>query len=83
VTDLAGETQRLHEAGTTEEFVDAVWDLRDSAYDHPEAWTGLTAETLFQALGETLEGELTRGADDESANRLLAKALRNALGLPN
>ncbi|MEU0095835.1 hypothetical protein [Kribbella sp. NPDC006257] len=51
MTDLAGELQRLHEAGTTEEFVDAVWDLRDSAYDHPEAWTGLTAETLFRLRG--------------------------------
>lgn len=83
MTDLAGELQRLYEAGTTEDFVDAVWDLRKSAYGHPQAWTGLTAETLFQALGETLEGELTRGADDAPANRLLAKALRNALQLPD
>jgi hypothetical protein len=36
-------------------LADALWDLRDDAYDHPDRWSGATAETLFQALASTIE----------------------------
>jgi hypothetical protein len=45
---------RLRAAKTSDEILDALWDLRDSAYDHPQSWHALTAETLFQALAETV-----------------------------
>jgi hypothetical protein len=71
----------LREATTHDEVVNALWDLRDSAYDRPQSWHALTAETLFQALAETVaEGP----ADDHDwfvANRLLAKSLEKALAL--
>ncbi|QSR26952.1 hypothetical protein CFH99_15080 [Nocardioides aromaticivorans] len=34
---------------------DSFWDLRDDAYDHPERWSGVTAEALFQRLAECVE----------------------------
>ncbi len=37
------------------QLVDALWDLRDSAYDEPEAWAALTPLTLLQGLGEEFE----------------------------
>ena len=34
---------------------DSFWDLRDDAYDHPDRWSGVTAEALFQRLAECVE----------------------------
>ncbi|QGQ20477.1 hypothetical protein GC089_16395 [Cellulomonas sp. JZ18] len=52
--DAATARQRLAAAETREQLVDALWDLRDSAYDHPEEWDAFTAETFFQCLAEEL-----------------------------
>ena len=75
--------QRLDGARTTEEFVEAVWDLRDSAFDEPQLWSALTAETLLQALAESLEGAPTEGGSAQPANRLLAQTFRKALQAPD
>jgi hypothetical protein len=56
VDDVMIGLQRLAAAQTKDHLIDAVWDLRDSAYDHPESWKGFTAEAFFQRLGEALEG---------------------------
>jgi len=70
---------RLRDATTNDEILNALWDLGDSAYDHPQSWDALTAEALFQALAETV-AEVP--ADDRgwfAASRLLARALEKAL----
>lgn len=79
MNDLTFGLQRLDAARTPQEFLDAVWDLRDSAFDEPQLWSALTAETLLQALAESLEGVPTEGSSPQSANRLLAQAFRKAL----
>lgn len=40
---------------------DAFWDLRDDAYDHPDRWSAITAEQLFQRLAEYVEDAEDRG----------------------
>jgi hypothetical protein len=82
VVDLMIGIQRLDNARTTEEFVDAVWDLRDSAFDEPQLWSALTAETLLQALAESLENAPTERSTGQPANQLLAQAFRKALQAP-
>ena len=42
-------------------LVDSFWDLRDDAYDHPEHWSGVTAEAVFQRLAEVVEEAEERG----------------------
>ena len=44
---LALGLQRLGAARTKQQLVDALWDLRDSAYDQPPLWVALTGETLL------------------------------------
>lgn len=41
----------------------AFWDLRDHAYDHPDDWTGVSAEVAFQAVAEVIERATDEGAD--------------------
>jgi hypothetical protein len=62
VVDLTLGLQGLSDARTRQEFVEALWDLRDSAFDQPQAWKALTAETLLQALAESLETHLLGAA---------------------
>lgn len=45
------------------DLVDAVWDLRDRAYDNPDPWERVNAQAFFQALAEAL------GAEDQRAGR--------------
>ena len=33
----------------------ALWDLRDHAYDHPEQWTGVSPEDVFQVMAQIVE----------------------------
>lgn len=54
--------RRLQSAATREEVLAAVWDLRDDAYDHPEAWERFTAVRLLTFLG----GELEDATEDET-----------------
>lgn len=61
-------------AQTNEQLVDALWDLRDSAYDDPEAWSDFTAEAFLHGLAVELEqdsGSLTTSA----VVRALARAI--------
>ena len=69
--------ERLRSVETREELIEAIWDLRDSAYDEPEAWTGLTAETFFQAMAEALEEEPSEGGA-VVAGDVLGRAIRKA-----
>ncbi|MCM3658049.1 hypothetical protein M3147_12380 [Agromyces mediolanus] len=52
---LANGLKRLDAAQTTEQLIDALWDLRDSAYDEPERWSTFTAEELLQRLTSELD----------------------------
>lgn len=81
--DLRLGLQRLDDARTTQEIVDALWDLRDSAFDEPQVWQALTAETLLQALAESLENAPAEDGSGQSANRLVAQALRKVLQPPD
>jgi hypothetical protein len=75
--DLALGLQRLGAAETKQQLVDALWDLRDSAYDQPQAWGGLTVETLLQALAEELEE--APGDGGQTSIPVLARVLEKAL----
>jgi hypothetical protein len=70
--------QRLGAAETRQQLVDALWDLRDSAYDQPQVWTTLTAETLLQALAEELE-QATPDDGGQTSIPVLARAFEKAL----
>ncbi|MGI5190386.1 hypothetical protein ACQEVI_19785 [Promicromonospora sp. CA-289599] len=64
----------LATAQTNEQLVDALWDLRDSAYDNPATWSDFTAEVFLQSLAAELEqdsGPLTTS----TVVRALAKAV--------
>jgi hypothetical protein len=70
--------QRHGAAETKKQLIDALWDLRDSAYDQPQVWTALTAETVLQALAEELE----RAPLDDSGQtsiHVFARAFEKAL----
>jgi len=53
-------------------------DLRDSAYDQPQAWTALTAETLLPALAEEL-GQAPPDDGGHTTIHVLARVLEKAL----
>ncbi|GAA2443215.1 hypothetical protein [Agromyces soli] len=72
---LANGLKRLDAAQTTEQLIDALWDLRDSAYDEPERWRTFTAEDLLQRLTSALE----RDDAVEPAIEVPAPALGQAL----
>jgi hypothetical protein len=69
--------QRLGAAQTKQQLVDALWDLRDSAYDEPQLWTALTGETLLQALAEELE-KAPPGDGGQTAIQAFARAFEKA-----
>jgi hypothetical protein len=70
--------QRLGAAKTKQQLVDALWDLRDSAYDQPQLWAALTGETLLQALAEELE-QAPHDDGGQTSIQVLARALEKAL----
>ncbi|MFB8230654.1 hypothetical protein [Cellulosimicrobium sp. NPDC055967] len=74
--------QRLAAARTKDQLVDAVWDLRDSAYDHPDSWKGFNAETFFQRLGEALDTASVDSGPTVTA-ALLGRAVREARQSPS
>lgn len=47
--------ERLKNATTKEDVVAVIYDLRDDAYDHPEAWDRFTVVRLLTFLGDDLE----------------------------
>ena len=75
---LSIELQRLDAAQTKDQLVEALWDLRDSAYDAPETWTAFTAERFLQVFTEELEQEPS-GDEGQISVLALARALRRGL----
>jgi hypothetical protein len=73
---LALSLQRLSDARTQHELAAAVRELRDSASVQPQVWRSLNAESLLQALAESLEDP---AADERRANDLLADAFKKVL----
>ena len=67
---------RLAAAQTKEALVDALWDLRDSAYDEPASGTDLRPLEILQGLAQELD---QASADDQIPVRVLAAALGKAL----
>lgn len=59
-------------------MLDAIWNLRDLAYDRPEVWQGFTAELLFQALAEEVDRTPGDAVDWDGLTTLLAASLANA-----
>ena len=76
--DLTLGLQRLGVAETKQQLVDALWDLRDSAYDQPPVWTALTAETLLQTLAEELD-QTPPDDGGQTSIRALARVFEKAL----
>jgi hypothetical protein len=76
VDTVAFGLHRLAAAQTKDALVEALWDLRDSAYDEPGSWSGLQALELLQGLAQELE---QASADDQIPIRVLAMALEKAL----
>lgn len=79
MVDLIQGLHRLRDATARDEVLGALWDLRDLAFDHPESWHALTAETLFQALAETLEEVPADDREWLAVNRLLARAIAHVV----
>jgi hypothetical protein len=77
--DLLQGLQNLRDAASRDDVLNAVWDLRDSAYDRPQSWSVLTAETFLQALAEAVEDAPADDREWQVANRLLARALEKVL----
>jgi hypothetical protein len=71
--------KRLSVAQTKDELVDALWDLRDSACDTPEAWSGFTAEAFLQGLTGELD-EAPAGDEDQISVLILSRAFAKGLG---
>ena len=69
--------QGLNTAQTKDEFVNALWDLRDSAHDNPELWRAFSAEMLFQSLASALE-ELPADRHGQISMLDIARALGRA-----
>jgi hypothetical protein len=56
----------------------ALWDFRDLANDQPRVWDDFTAELLFQALDEWVDGADGESIDWEAFTTLLAEELKAA-----
>jgi hypothetical protein len=67
--------ERMRLSSTRSDVVDAIWDLRDLAYDHPKSWQGFTAELLFQALAEEADRAPSDAVDWDGLATLLAASL--------
>jgi hypothetical protein len=80
MVDLIEQVRRLRDATTRGEVLNALWNLRDSAFDRPQSWQALTAETLLQALAETIENIPADDRDLPVANLLMARAFEKVLG---
>jgi hypothetical protein len=59
------------------DVVGAIWDLRDDAYDHPREWKAVTAEAVFQAVGDVLERAIDAGGNMDW--KLFPTVVREAL----
>jgi hypothetical protein len=75
VSEALERIDRLRSTNTKADALDALWDLRDLAYDRPEAWHGFTAELLFQAFAENVDGAAHDAIDWGAFTSLLAAIL--------
>lgn len=66
--------ERLRAASTRGAALDAVWDLRDDAYDFPDEWQRLTAVRLSSFLAD----QLNQAADDAIAWEQFGALVGNA-----
>lgn len=71
--------ERLRSSTARDDVINAIWDLRDLAYDHPKSWHGFTAELLFQALAEEADRAPSEAVDWEGLATLLAASLTNVV----
>ena len=57
--------------------VNAIWDLRDHAYDHPKLWERYLPVDAFQAMGEILDRASDAGDEFDWSQlpRLVQEAL--------
>ena len=69
----------LRAASTRASALDALWDLRDLAYDKPALWNRFSAELLFQALAEQVDRAPDDAIDWGAFSSLLAAALTSAV----
>jgi hypothetical protein len=68
-----------HDVSSRADLVDVVWDLRDRAYDNPDPWDRVDAQSFFQAFAETLDAEDRRtGRPDNPSWREFGALLRVA-----
>jgi hypothetical protein len=44
-------------------FAGALWDLRDHASDHPEQWTGVSPEDVFQVMAQIVDRAIDADVD--------------------
>jgi hypothetical protein len=58
-------------------IVSAIWDLRDHAYDHPQLWESVSAESVFQAMGESMQRAIDSGGEVDWGR--LSTAVQEAL----
>lgn len=69
---------RLRAASDREAALAVVWDLRDDAYDFPEAWTNVTVVRLMHFLADELEHTSDDAIDWGKFGSLLATAVKAA-----
>ena len=75
--------ERLQRAKTREDVLAAVWDLRDNAYDLPEAWKFVTPVRFLQYLGESLEDATDEATNWDYFGALIGEVIAKARsGLP-
>lgn len=67
--------ERLQNATSREAVLAAVWDLRDDAYDHPDAWDRVSVVRLLTFLGDDLEDAPDGTFDWSRFGALLGAAL--------
>jgi len=78
VSEATDWIDRLRSTTTRVAALDALWDLRDLAYDRPQAWHGFVAEVFFQVLAEQVD-EASDAIDWGAFTSLLAAALTAAV----
>lgn len=72
--------EALGAAQSRDEVSDALVQLRDLAYDRPDAWQGLSAEVLFQFLMERVDSAEDDALDWASVGSVLGDALSGITG---
>ena len=58
-------------------MADAIYDLRDHSYDHPESWENVNVVSAFEVMGHIIDRAIETGEDMDwsSFPRLVQDAL--------